>query len=594
MCIVLCPMFLPPDGDAFCTGRLAYTFGKTMMANEQNPEGIARSLRKLRPRGIGLRSFLLLIFFATTVAGWGATQATEPALEETPATTPTAAVVPPDSLGRDTPRGTVLGFLAAVQDHNYERSGRYLETETVDNPEELSGQLANILNNSRLRDLSELPDGSSQAGVPRDIERVQTVAMGSDSLNIELRRVTRDQHQVWLFSAQTIEGVPAAYAYLRESSFERSLPSFLTKPLWLLIPAWKYIALALGFVLAFALVYAIRLPLRRMLIRVFPGQSEAHGERLVKRIARPIGILVWLLLTELMVLAFALPLLARELWHGILSKIGVAVIVWVFLAAINVAALAYRWKMEEHGTADVTAVVRLGQRAVNLLCIFLGIVVVLRTVGYDVTAMLAGLGVGGLALAFAAQKTLENVFGGISVILDKPIRVGDDVLVGEKVGKVVDIGLRSTKFRTLDRTIMTVPNGQLSTMTLENLSMRDMMWFHHVLSVRVNGGARDIETLLEALRALLAGDAAVNPPTQRVRLIGLDAQSCSIEMFCHIKTRVSNDFLKTQESLLLRSYSIIEAHGACLASPVKSIQVTQSNREDVAASGPVSGTGPEK
>lgn len=552
------------------------------MANEQNPEGIARSLRKLRPRGIGLRSFLLLIFFVMTAACSCAAQATEPASEETPASTPTTVVPLPDQLGRDTPRGTVLGFLAAVQDHDYERSRRYLETESVDNPEELSDQLANILNNSRLRDLSELPDGSSQIGLPRDIERVQKVAMGSDSLNIELRRVTRDQHQVWLFSAETMEGVPAAYTYLRESSFERSLPSFLTKPLWLLIPAWKYIALALGFVLAFALVYAIRLPLRRALIRIFPEQSEAHGQRLVKRIARPIGILVWLLLTELMVLAFALPLLARELWHGILSKIGVAVIVWVFLAAINVAALAYRWKMEEHGTADVTAVVRLAQRAVNLLCIFLGIAVVLRTVGYDVTAMLAGLGVGGLALAFAAQKTLENVFGGISVILDKPIRVGDDVLVGEKVGKVVDIGLRSTKFRTLDRTIMTVPNGQLSTMTLENLSMRDMIWFHHIFNVEVKGGAREVESILEALRTLLADDPSVNPATQRVRLIGLDTQSFSVELFCHIRTRVATEFLKIQESLLLRILAILDAHGVALSSPTTTIQFAQGNADKVA------------
>src|SRR5207237_8568046 len=106
---------------------------------------------------------------------------------------------------------------------------------------------------------------------------------------------------------------------------------------------------------------------------------------------------------------------------------------------------------------------------------------VLGAWGYNVDTVLAGLGVGGIAVALAAQKTIENLFGGVSVISDKPVLVGDFCQFGGQVGTVEDIGLRSTRIRTLDRTVVTVPNSQFSTMTLENFSRRDRIWFHSML-----------------------------------------------------------------------------------------------------------------
>jgi MscS family membrane protein len=539
----------------------------------------------IRPICVAFTCFLLLFVVLLPIAvpqTFLSKRAAPAKVEAAPSPTPLPPALPPDSLVRETPRGTVLGFLSAVQRGNFEQSENYLEVPGNDRvSRELPNQLAYILNRLRQRDLSNQVEGSSQPNVPHGIERIQTVTLGDDSLNIDLHRVNDGKHWIWIFSAQTLAKVPSAYAYLNESSFERHLPAFLKKPLWLLIPLWKYLALVVGFILALAATYAIGPSLRRLLLRGFPTQSEEDGHKLVKRLGRPLTILVWLALTELMVVAFALPLLARELWHVLFSKIAVAVIAWLILAVINVAALAYRWRMEQQGRADITAVVRLGQRTVNLLCIFIGAVVVLHTVGYNVSALLTGLGIGGVAIAFAAQKSLENVFGGISVILDKPIRVGDECLIGDKRGVVMDIGLRSTRIRTRDRTVMTVPNGELSTMTLENISMRDMIWFHHVLSVRMESAVNGLEPLLKELRALLAEHPLVNSFTHRVRLTRLDAQALDIEMFCHIETRLYIEFLDVQESLLLQTLRILDAHRAFLASPIKTIDLAQRNKLDL-------------
>ena len=124
----------------------------------------------------------------------------------------------------------------------------------------------------------------------------------------------------------------------------------------------------------------------------------------------------------------------------------------------------------------------------------LAILGVLSYWGYNTTTILAGLGVGGLAVALAAQKTLENLFGGISVIGDRPVLVGDECRFGDRTGIVTDIGLRSTRIRTPDRTVIIVPNGQFSSMTLENISQRDKIWFHPTLNLRRGYDFRSVIT----------------------------------------------------------------------------------------------------
>ena len=130
------------------------------------------------------------------------------------------------------------------------------------------------------------------------------------------------------------------------------------------------------------------------------------------------------------------------------------------------------------------AIVALARRLFKILVILVIAIILLRDAGVNVTAMLAGLGVGGVALALAAQKTLENLFGGISLIMREAIRVGDFCKVADQTGTVEDIGLGSTRLRTLDRTLVSVPNAQVSQMNLENISLRDKFWLHHTLELR--------------------------------------------------------------------------------------------------------------
>ena len=197
----------------------------------------------------------------------------------------------------------------------------------------------------------------------------------------------------------------------------------------------------------------------------------------------------------------------------------------------------------------------------------------LRLSGFDLTAVLTGLGLGGVAIAFAAQKTLEHLLGGIMVISDKPIQVGDFCRAGEFQGVVEDIGLRSTRLRTLDRTVVSIPNGQLATMSLENFTLRDRIRFRHVIGLRYETAADQLRYVLAEIRRLLYEHSKVDSQDARVRFVAFGHSSLDVEILAYVMATDFAVFLAIQEDLLLRIMDIIEAGGTSVAFPSQTMYV---------------------
>ena len=200
--------------------------------------------------------------------------------------------------------------------------------------------------------------------------------------------------------------------------------------------------------------------------------------------------------------------------------------------------------------------------------------------GVNPNATLAGLGVGGIAVALAAQKTLENVIGGASIIFDGAVRVGDLLKVGETLGTVEDVGLRSTRLRTFDRTVFTVPNGQIANVNLENLSLRDSFWFHHIFSLRYETTAAQMRSVLQGIAGLLENYPLVKHFPTPVRFLRLGAYSLDVEIFAHLAVRDLGHFLDLQGQLLLETMEVIEAAGARLAIPEQTAYLAVSTGSD--------------
>jgi len=191
--------------------------------------------------------------------------------------------------------------------------------------------------------------------------------------------------------------------------------------------------------------------------------------------------------------------------------------------------------------------------------------------GVPLYGVLAGLGVGGVAIALAAQPTIENLIGGLSLFADKPIRVGDFCKYGADLGTVEAIGMRSTRIRGIDRTLTTIPNAVFSKMPVVNLTKRDRMLIKSVIGVRYETSPEQLRYLLIKIRELLLGHPRIHPDPARARFIGYGASSLDIEVFAYVTTSDWAEFLGIREDVLLRIMDIIKESGTGFALPSQTL-----------------------
>jgi MscS family membrane protein len=191
--------------------------------------------------------------------------------------------------------------------------------------------------------------------------------------------------------------------------------------------------------------------------------------------------------------------------------------------------------------------------------------------GLPVYGIVAGLGVGGLAIALAAQPTVENLIGGLSLFADQPIRVGDLCQYGDKEGTIEGIGIRSTRIRGRDRTLTTVPNGELSKMAVVSLAERDQMLIQSVIGLRYETSPEQLRYLLIKLRETLLHHPTIDPEGVRVRFVGFGASSLDVELFGYVRTTSWTEFLRVREEIFLQVMDIVSETGTGFAFPSQTV-----------------------
>lgn len=496
---------------------------------------------------------------------------------------PTAAK-PADPLGRDTPRGCVLGFLEATQRGDYSQAAEYLDTrEPPSQAQELARELQTVMNrglSGNLDALSRRPEGDLKDGVGINRDQAGYVETSYGRLNIVLNRIQRGSGPpIWLFSSETLRQVPAAFEAVNASGFERftqkSLPRSFREIKFLSLPLWRWLGIVLSVSIALLLASLLTralIPLLRSPVRKFTGQTD---DRYLLSLRWPMR-LVLLAIAIRILAAVALSVLARTFWTDVSHVLGIAGFAWLLIQFSNVVADLRSRQLVRRQTMSQIAVLTLAHRLFKILIVFLAFVLLLHGAGVNVSAMLAGLGIGGIALALAAQKTLEDLFGGIAIITRRAARVGDFCQLADKVGTIEDIGLGSTRVRTLDRTIVTIPNGKVSQMSLENYSMREKIWFHHIFGLPYDTSPEQVRAVLRQVTDMLRTDRWVERESARIRLIAFGPSSLNFEIFAYIKVIDYTAFVEIQEDLLLRIMDIVAANGTSIALPA---QTTYFDRE---------------
>ena len=265
---------------------------------------------------------------------------------------------------------------------------------------------------------------------------------------------------------------------------------------------------------------------------------------------------------------------------GVATSVAIDAVRYLLLAWFVAVAIAgigkavVRLFVSGAGSLDA-ALIRLCFRILSIAGALLVLLYAAAEFGIGITPIIAGLGVGGLAVALAIRPTLENIMGGFVLFADKPVRVGEFCSFGDKMGTVEKIGLRSTSVRGLDRTVITVPNSDFAQMQIVNYTRRDMNLFQCKIGLRYETTPDQLRYVAAKIRKLLIQHSKVSPDPARVRLSELGDAAYVLELFAFVTAADWGEFLAIKEDLNLRIAEIVRESGTSFAFPSQTVYFTR-------------------
>jgi len=496
---------------------------------------------------------------------------------------PAAPPTDPLELGRETPRGTVIGFIRAAQSENYDIAVQYFEPRHragLEPEQELAQQLLAILNAKFVGSLDSIPNdptGRQDGGPPREQVIVSGTRGLSESFPLDLVHAeVAHGVKVWLISRQTLDQVPEVYDSLRFPQLEKRLPKFLVKTRFLGMPLWQWMAIVLfapvALLIGWLAAFVLRFPARR--IRSALGLA-ALPEEPTRRFG-PTAVLGAIIVHYYFVYLIGASILYRQYYRNLLLILLAFAFYWALTRLTYWISVRMWNQLTRRGMYAERSLVSLSRRVLDVAIFFLIALLVFKNVlDWNLTAALAGLGIGGLAIGLGAQTTFENMMGGISILTDRAVLVGDACRIGDQRGIVEDIGLRSTKLRTEERTLVSIPNGTVATAVLENFRLRDKILFRQVVRLRYDLSPDHARYVLQELRDVLARHPKVEDASARVRLLNLAENAIEVQIYGYILTREYREFLAVQEDLILQAMDVLENSGAAIAVPGQTTMVTR-------------------
>jgi MscS family membrane protein len=474
---------------------------------------------------------------------------------------------------------------ALEQFFSLSRAGRYADAAAyLTLPDTASGaraavarQIKAVLDRDLWIDLGRVSasaSGNIDDGLPASVEQVGTVRRpNGTSVPIRLVRTTGDADISWRFSRRSVTQLAGLYASLDDRWILEHVPDVLLRPGPFDLLRWQWLALPL-LLAAAALVGALATRLLRAVVgRVVVRTGTTWDDAVVERLHAPAAAALTIAAAWAFLPALSLYAPAHDAAQR-LTRVALFIVffwsLWRLVDVVRHVLAGTHWAVESPSSRSLLP---LGARSVKIVVIALAAVAVLSMLGYPVGSLLAGLGIGGLALALAAQKTVENLFGAFSIGVDQPFREGDFVKVDDFVGTVEAIGLRSTRFRTLDRTIVTLPNGKVADMRLESFAVRDRLRLAAVIGLAYETTVAQMREVLAGFERVLRDQPKLWPDSFTVKFSALAASSLDVEVMAWFQTTDWGEFQLIRQEVLLRFMEVVERAGTSIAFPTRTVHL---------------------
>ena len=502
------------------------------------------------------------------------------------ATTEEPEKTPDDSLGRRTPQGTVNGFIKAIADQNYTRASQYLvlsrrayrrQKERIRIAEAFERLLDKGGSISPSSLISNKEAGRTDDELAAGVDAVGTIT--TDKTVIELyveNQSDDDKPAMWQFSAETVNAIATA-AIGEQSILDRILPDVLKDRKMAGVPVGHWLVVVVMIVIAYLLSWALIALFTFLIHKLWRRANTEKISAIIQALTLPIQLYLSVLVFVALTQRLGISIIVRQRFSVIIVTIGIVAFLMLLWRMTDFISTFSKDRMTRRGRISAISVILFLRRTTKVAIVVIGIIAILGAVGVDVTAGLAALGIGGIALALGAQKTMENFVGSVTLIADQPIRVGDYCRVGDIKGTVESIGMRSTTLRTAQRTIVTIPNGEFSASKIENYAHRDRFIFNPIFMFRMDTTPDQLRYLLVELRAVLYSHPSVINSSPIVRFTGITTDALKVEITAYIEAINVDVSQEVQEDLLLRMMDIVAKSGTNFAYPSQTIYFSRDN-----------------
>ncbi|MCE2612858.1 mechanosensitive ion channel family protein [Flavobacteriaceae bacterium D16] len=488
-----------------------------------------------------------------------------------------------DPMGRSTPKGTFRGFFKVLGSENQLQVEQYMDLpDTV-----LQTQVKSLVRKLELaldrsgqvlpvNLISSNPEGNLNDGLDPTLEQVGTIVLKDNEIPLLLERITTEDNQkLWLFSWKTLE-VLTDKEYANDKVFsDQGDPDSMLSSRWQGGPIKDWIGIILLAIGAYLIAWLLTLILGRLVRLWWKNFTKSKHHGVLKTLLIPLRLVLAVAILLYFSRTLGISIVVRQAFAVVnIIALWIALFIFIWLLINTLSAYGERQLLKKNSFGGLSAI-SFFRNSAKFILVLVALLIALDTVGVKVTGALAALGIGGIALALGAQKTIENIVGGLSVVFDQPVNVGDFCKVGDTLGTVEKIGMFSTRIRTLNRTIVTIPNADFSTRLIENYAKRDMFWYHTVLGLRYETTSDQMRYILVELRKILYAHPKVDPDPARVRFLGYGSDSLKVELFAYCYAADWSEFLGIQEDINLRLAKVIEDSGSGFAFPSQTLYLSK-------------------
>jgi MscS family membrane protein len=504
----------------------------------------------------------------------------KPADQTPPAPAAPRPLGPADDFDRGVPRTCLLGFLDAANQADFERAAKYLDLRYLPygvSPQqgpELARQLKIVLDRALWVDpelLSTDPEGYAEGELHSSRDLIGRIQVGERKIDLLLQRVPRDDGVlIWKISSATVNWIPDLYAEYGYGRVGERLARLMPSGEFLGLQLWQWL-MAFGLLIAAYIIVYVPTKIAAILIN---RRATELSAKVAGFVTGPFRLLLALVLAGTQVELIHPSIKARAIMNT--QTLLTITLCWTCIILIGLLRDFFAIRLLKKGSEAGVVLMRPITRILQVLVVVVAMMIWVENLGFKATSLLAGLGIGGLALALAAQKSIENVIGAISLFGSAPVKIGDFGRFGGKLGTVEEIGLRYTNIRTLDRTIVHIPNAVFADMELENFTDREKIWYHPVIKLSRKTSPDQIRYILVEVRKMLYSHPGVDPEPARVRFTGFGSDSLNIDVFAYILRTVYSEYLEVAEDLNLRIMDIISKAGTELALPVQNVWFEQT------------------